>query len=367
MGNAKLAQLALTFLPRIGDISLKSLISYCGSAEGVFSTTKGKLEKIPGIGSHASKSILDNKQAFIKAEKALAYCTKNNIKSFFYTDKEYPSYLKQLVDGPSVIYLKGNIIPPKKRYISIVGTRKASVEGKQNVASIIEELAPFNPIIISGLAYGIDIEAHQQALKNGLATYGIMATGIEKVYPAIHTKIADKMLEQGGLLTEYPPYTKMDPSKFPARNRIIAGLSEATLVVEAGQKGGALITAYLARDYDREVFAIPGNLKNENATGCNNIIKNNIAQLVSSGKDIAFYLGWETAKDTPSVKAMDLKREDFSAEEWNVLELMKDSALHIDELSWKSQIQIGKLASILLNLEFKNIVVSLPGKKYKIN
>lgn len=367
MDGSKLDQLALTFLPRIGDISLKSLISYCGSAEAIFTTTKGKLEKIPGIGSFASNSILKNKQAFIEAEKALVYCQTHNITLQFYTDKEYPSYLKQLADGPSMIYLKGNIIPSNRRYLSIVGTRNASNEGKQNVANIIAELAPYNPIIISGLAYGIDIEAHKEALSHKLSTYGIMATGPEKVYPAIHAKIADKMLKEGGLLTEYPPHSKMAPSKFPERNRIIAGLSEATLVVEAGSKGGALITAYLARDYDREVFAIPGNLKNKNATGCNNIIKNNIAQLVSSGKDIAFYLGWETTKETTHKKSIDLVQEDFSEDEWKVVELIGQSELHIDELSWKSQIQIGKLASILLNLEFKNIVTSMPGKKYKIN
>ncbi len=366
MGDQKLAQLALTFLPRIGDISLKSLISYCGSPENIFATSKGKLEKVPGIGSHASKSILNNKQAFIKAEKALNYCYKNSIKLLFYTDKQYPSYLKQLADSPSIIYLKGNIMPENRRYISIVGTRNASKEGKQNVASIIKELAPYNPIIISGLAYGIDIEAHKEALANNLTTYGIMATGIETVYPAIHTKIADKMLVSGGLLTEYAPNTKIDPSKFPARNRIIAGLSEATLVVEAGKKGGALITAYLARDYDREVFAIPGNLKNKNAVGCNNIIKNNIAQLVSSGKDIAFYLGWETTNETSSIKPVELNKEDYSSEEWIILQLLGDAEVHIDEISWKSQIQIGKLASILLSLEFKNTIIALPGKKYSL-
>ncbi len=366
MADQKLAQLALTFLPRIGDISLKSLISYCGSPENIFATSKGKLEKVPGIGSHASKSILNNKQAFIKAEKALNYCQKNNISLQFYTDAKYPSYLKQLADGPSMIYIKGHELPENRRYISIVGTRKASVEGKQNVASIIKELSPYNPIIVSGLAYGIDIEAHKEALSNNLTTYGIMATGIETVYPAIHTKIADKMLVNGGLLTEYAPNTKTDPSKFPARNRIIAGLSEATLVIEAGKKGGALITAYLARDYDREVFAVPGNLKNKNAVGCNNIIKNNIAQLVSSGKDIAFYLGWETTSETSSIKPVELNKEDYSSDEWTILQLLGDAEVHIDEISWKSQIQIGKLASILLSLEFKNIVIAMPGKKYKV-
>lgn len=366
MTDQKLAQLALTFLPRIGDTTLKSLLSYCGSPQEIFNSTRGKLEKIPGIGSIASQSINNNKQAFAKAEEVLRYCAKNNTELLFYTDADYPTYLKQLADGPSMLYLKGNIPPKNQRYISIVGTRNASTEGKLNVANIIKELAPYNPIIISGLAYGIDIEAHKEALANNLTTYGIMATGIEKVYPAIHTKIAEKMLVSGGLMTEYAPHTKVDPSKFPARNRIIAGLSEATLVVEAGKKGGALITAYLARGYDREVFAIPGNLKNTNAVGCNNIIKNNLAQLVSSGQDIAFYLGWEVDNNlSPKIKTS-IAKEEVSEEEWVVLELLQEAELHIDELSWKSQIQLGKLASILLNLEFKNIVIALPGNKYKI-
>ncbi len=366
MSESKLYQLALTFSPRIGNSNLKSLISYCGSPEEIFKTPRGKLEKIPGIGRLTSNGILNNKEALKKAEGVIKYTIKNNINLLFYTDKAYPSYLKQLYDAPAIIYLKGNAFPQKRRYISIVGTRNASNEGKENVRTIINELATYNPIIISGLAYGIDIEAHKAALENKLTTYGVMATGIEKVYPAIHTKIADKMLEDGGLLTEYPPHIKMDPAYFPARNRIIAGLSEATLVIEAGAKGGALITAYLARGYDREVFAIPGNLQNELSVGCNTIIKNNVAQLISSAKDIAFYLGWETDNDLPSTKSITIKQEDVSEEEWVVLQLLMDSELHIDEISWKSQIQISKLAALLLNLEFRNIVVSLPGKKYKI-
>lgn len=366
MSSSKLYQLALSFSPRIGNSNLKTLISYCGSAQEVFNTPRGKLEKIPGIGRHTSNGIINNKESLKRAEDVIEYSTKNNISLLFYTDKEYPSYLKQLYDAPSIMYLKGNQLPENRRYISIVGTRNASAEGKENVRTIIEQLATYNPIIISGLAYGIDIEAHKAALENNLTTYGVMATGNEKVYPSIHTKIADKMLVDGGLLTEYPPNTKMDPSYFPARNRIIAGLSEATLVIEAGVKGGALITAYLARDYDREVFAIPGNLTNELSVGCNTIIKNNVAQLVSSAKDIAFYLGWESNSEVPANKPIEIKKDDVSEDEWIILQLLNDNELHIDELSWKSQMQVSKLAIILLNLEFRNIVVSLPGKKYKV-
>lgn len=366
MSDSKLYQLALSFSPRIGNSNLKTLISYCGSAQQVFNTPRGKLEKISGIGRHTSNGIINNKEAFKRAEDVIEYSTKNSISLLFYTDKNYPSYLKQLYDAPATIYLKGNQLPENRRYISIVGTRNASTEGKENVRTIIKQLAPYNPIIVSGLAYGIDIEAHKAALENNLTTYGVMANGIEKVYPSIHTKIADKMLVDGGLLTEYPPNIKMDPSYFPARNRIIAGLSEATLVIEAGAKGGALITAYLARDYDREVFAIPGNLANELSVGCNTIIKNNVAQLVSSAKDIAFYLGWETDSELPATKSIEIKQDDVSKDEWVILQLLNNNELHIDELSWKSQMQVSKLATILLNLEFRNIVVSLPGKKYRV-
>jgi DNA processing protein len=363
MSDHKLYQLALTFSKGIGSSTLKSLISYCGSAQKVFTTTRGRLEKIPGIGKQASANILNNKLALIKAEETLEYCHKNNVNLFFYTDKDYPDYLKQLHDSPAMIYLKGEKIPKSRRYISIVGTRNATKEGKQNVISIIKELAPYNPIIISGLAYGIDIEAHKAALENQLSTYGVMASGIDRVYPSIHDKIAHKMVENGGILTEYAPFTKMIPARFPARNRIIAGLSEATLVIEAGSKGGALITAYLARDYDREVFALPGNLNNELAVGCNNIIKNNVAQLVSSAEDIAYYLGWEMLEKEPVKNKIDFKG---TKEELKVIELLRECELHIDEISWKTQLNMGKLATILLNLEFSNIVVSLPGKKYKI-
>lgn len=364
--DTKLYQLALAFSPRIGNANLKSLISYCGSPQKIFNTPRGRLEKVPGIGRHASNGILNNKAAFEKAEIILEYSDKNNVKLYFYTDTEYPSNLKQLNDAPAMIYLKGNTFPAERRSISIVGTRNASKEGKQNVQSIIRDLTQYNPIIISGLAYGIDIEAHKAALENQLSTYGIMATGIEKVYPTIHSKIGDKMLVNGGLITEYPPNIKMDPSYFPARNRIIAGLADATLVIEAGKKGGALITAYLARDYDRDVFAIPGNLENDLTVGCNNIIKNNVAQLISSAEDIAFYLGWEANSNLSAKKKNEIKQQDVSEEEWSVVKLLNGSELHIDEISWKSQIQVGKLATILLNLEFKNIVVSLPGKKYGI-
>ncbi len=363
----KLYQLALTLTPRIGHTTLKSLISYCGSAQAVFDTPKGKLLKVPGVGPQAAQSILQPAKALKKAEEILEYTQKNEVNLYFYTDTDYPDYLKQIFDAPALLYGKGNNYPKGRYSISIVGTRNATAEGKQNVQSIIKALAPYNPVIVSGLAYGIDVEAHKAALECKLPTFAVMATGIEKVYPELHTKIAHKMLEHGGLFTEYQPFSKMDPGRFPARNRIIAGLTQATLVVEAGKKGGALITAYLARDYNREVFAVPGNLKNEFSVGCNHIIKTNVAQLISGGEDIAYFLGWETdRKPATAMPVTGISQNEVSAEEWKLIELMQGKELHIDELSWRSQMPVSKLAALLLGLEFKNVVVALPGKKYAL-
>lgn len=364
--NDKLYELALTLTPGIGNSLIKTLISYCGSAEAVFQTPKGKLEKIPGVGKLTSGHIIHNKKALNRAEEILEKTKKGNVKLYFYTDDSYPKRLKQIYDAPVLLYLKGTEPPDERRYLSIVGTRQVTSLGKEYVAEFVADLVPYQPIIISGLAYGVDIEAHKSALKYKLPTYAVMATGIDKIYPGIHQKIALQMQENGGILTEYPPETKMDPARFPARNRIIAGLSEATLVVEAGAKGGALITAHLARDYNREVFAIPGDLTKTYSEGCNYLIKNNVAQLVTSAKDIAYFLGWEDEKPTNNVKSITVKREDVTDEEWNVIQLLNGNEVHIDELSWKSQIQMSRLATILLNLEFENIVVSLPGKKFKL-
>ncbi|MCB0496418.1 MAG: DNA-processing protein DprA [Cyclobacteriaceae bacterium] len=368
MNPSRLHQLALTQIPGIGNALIKSLVSYSGSAEAVFTTPKGKLEKIPGVGKLISESILKHgKEALEKAEVILKRSEKENIQLLFYTDKEYPTRLKQVFDAPAILYVKGKLPDNNKKHIAIVGTRQATKEGKQNVETFVQELAPYKPVIISGLAYGIDIEAHKAALKYGLPTYAVMATGMDIIYPSLHKKIATEMQETGGLLTEYPLDTKADPARFPARNRIIAGLSDATLVVEAGAKGGALITARLAQDYDREVFAIPGNLTNKFSEGCNYLIRNNVAQLVTSANDIAYFMGWE-AKEEENQKPskLTLKKEDVSDDEWSIIQLLKDKELHIDELSWKSQIQVSKLATLLLNLEFENIVVSLPGKKFKL-
>lgn len=366
MPEAKLFQLALTLVPGLGDILVKTLISYVGGAQQVFDIPLNKLTKIPGIGSRTARAI---KQFDLnRAEKELKRLEAKDVKLHFYTDSTYPKRLKNIYDAPALIYFSGNANLNHNKILAIVGTRNATNHGKAFVKEFVRDLSTQNILIVSGLAYGIDIEAHKAALQYKIPTIGVIASGLDIIYPQVHTKYANRMIEEGGLLTEYPLKTKLDPARFPARNRIIAGLADATVVIEAANKGGALITADLASGYDREVFAVPGRWDDEFSAGCNHIIKNNMAQSITSAQDLEYYMQWTADEDQTEINIA-LIKDDFSLEEWNVISTIKESGndVHIDELSWKSQIQIGQLASILLNLEFRGIVNSIAGKKYTLN
>jgi DNA processing protein len=253
------------------------------------------------------------------------------------------------------------------KIIGIVGTRKATDYGKEAVEKILSELIPHNTLIVSGLAYGIDICAHKTALNNNQPTIGVMASGMDIIYPAVHKEIANRMIDNGGLITEYPFGSKPDAPHFPARNRIIAGLCDAVIVAEAADSGGALITAEIANSYNREVFAVPGNLGNKYSEGCNKLIRSHKAHILLNVKDLEYNLNWSTDENVkPKPAPMDLSS--FDEEEQEVLTLMKEKeGILIDDLSWKSQIPVSKLASILLNLEFQGVIKSLPGKKFKLN
>lgn len=248
----RVALVALHFIPGIGDYTIRQLISYCGSAEKVFKTPKGKLLKIPGIGPAIAEA-LTRGGSFEKAEKEIKRAEKESVKIIFYLDKNYPSRLKHIPDAPSMLYVKGNFDFENPKTVGIVGTRQATAYGKEQVEKLVEGLVPHGALIVSGLAYGIDIQAHKQALKNNLPTVGVMGSGIDVIYPASHKETAHKMLEHGGLVTENSFGAKPDAHNFPERNRIIAGLSDALVVVEAAEKGGALITAEIANGYNKDV------------------------------------------------------------------------------------------------------------------
>lgn len=364
MDQNRLSLLALHFIPGVGDYLVRQVVSYCGSAEMVFKTPKGKLLKIPGIGSVTADAILNGKP-FQKAEKEIAKAEKESVELLFFTDKKYPSRLKNIPDAPSILYAKGIIDFENPKAVGIVGTRQATAYGKERVESIVAELVPHGALIVSGLAYGIDIHAHKHALKQNLPTVGVMGSGIDVIYPASHKDTALKMLEYGGLVTENPFGTKPDAHNFPARNRIIAGLCDALIVVEAAPKGGALITAEIANSYNRDVFAFPGSVGETYSSGCNNLIKTNKANLLTGVKDLEYIMNWEPATSPKKVKPS-FSLSEFDEFEQIVLKILieKKAAALIDELSWKSNLAISQLASVLLGLEFKGIVKSLPGKQY---
>jgi DNA processing protein len=364
MDQERISFLSLHFIPGVGDFLVKQLVSYCGSAEQVFKTPKGKLLKIPGVGEVSAEAIKNGK-SFHEAELELLKAEKEGTEILFFTDKKYPQRLKSIEDAPSLLYFKGNHNLNPTKTVGIVGTRQATEYGKLMVEKICRELVPHRPLVISGLAYGIDIHAHKQALHNGLATIGVMGSGIDIIYPAAHKETARKMIGNGGLLTENHFGTKPDAHNFPARNRIIAGLCDALIVVEAADKGGALITADIANSYNKDVFAVPGNVGSQYSEGCNKLIKTNRANLFNSVKDLEYIMNWTS--DSPS-EVHTIEFSSFEPDEQIVLNILMSAKgpMMVDELSLRSSLPPSTLASILLTLEFKNAVKALPGKMFTL-
>jgi len=365
-------EVAIGMIPGVGISHTRLLVSYCGSPENVFKETKGKLKKIPGIGEVLADTIA-NQTILKEAEKEVARANKSNTSILFYTNPMFPERLKQIADAPTLLYYKGNADLNAGKVIAIVGTRNATSYGKELTEKLLHDLIPHDVLVVSGLAYGIDITAHKAALENGLKTVGVMGTGIDVIYPAVHRDVAFRMQNAGGLLTEYPFGTKPDAPHFPSRNRIIAGMADAIIVSEAAETGGALITAEIANSYNRDVFAFPGNIGNKYSSGCNFLIRNHKAHILTSAKDIEYIMNWSKDDDQatgflsqPKKKpAIDLAT--FNKEEQDVLKvLLGNESILIDDLSWKSQVPVSKLASILLNLEFQGVVKSLPGKKFQV-
>ncbi|MBR07824.1 MAG: DNA-protecting protein DprA [Rickettsiales bacterium] len=359
----KLYQLALELIPGIGDVNAKNLIAYCGSASAIFTSKVSHLKKIPGIGAEKIEA-LTSSEYLSKAEAILKDCGKKEINIYHYTDKDYPTKLKQVADAPNIIYAKGSI-NEWTRVLGIVGTRNATEYGQAVTTKIVEDCKSLNVVIVSGLAYGIDITAHRAALKNNIPTIGVLAGGLDKIYPALHKKNAQEMLEHGGLISENPPGTKPEAHFFPARNRIIAGMSDAIIVVEAAKKGGALITANIADSYNKTVFAVPGDLDNKYSEGCNFLIRNQKALLFTGVNDLRYHLNWDDDSQA-SQAAPDYSS--LSEEDQKIVAALSENkaGVPIDELAWKTQITVNQLASNLLTLEFSGLVKSLPGKKYKL-
>jgi len=358
-------KIGITLIPGVGHVTAKTLISYCGSVEAVFKEKAKTLIKIPDVGEITAKAII-NQDILERAEKEIEFIEKNNITPLFYLDKKYPLRLKQCDDGPVMLYFKGNADLNTARIVAIVGTRNATIYGKKLTEDLVKGLAPTGALIVSGLAYGIDITGHKAALDYGLPTVGVVAHGLDKLYPPDHYNTAQKMLANGGILTDFLSDSEMIPENFPKRNRIIAGLADAVIVVESKVSGGSLITADIAFSYSREVMAFPGKVDDIQSQGCNKLIQQNKAYLINNAEDVIKYLGWkdDKAKTKPQTKLL----LDLSPEQETIVNTLKTvhSPMHIDDLAIQSKLSPGILSSHLLTLEFAGVLKSLPGKMYSL-
>lgn len=362
MDQECMAMLALHFIPGIGPRLVKQLVSYCGSASEVFRKPPGKLSAIPGVGPQTIDAIARSRP-FDDATREWRKAERDHATILFFGDKRFPSRLRHVDDGPSMLYFKGNCNLNATRMVGIVGTRQATSYGKWMVEQLVAELVQLDVVIVSGLAYGIDIHAHKQSLKFGVPTLGVLGSGLDVVYPYQHRDVALRMLDRGGLLTENVYGTRPDAHHFPSRNRIIAGMCDALIVVEAAEKGGALITAEIANSYNRDVFAIPGSIGQPFSEGCNKLIKINKACLLTSARDIEYIMNW-----IPGQQGVSIPTRTFTPEEERVISTIstKGLSMHIDELAWKSNIPPGTLANLLLRMELDGLVKALPGKKIEL-
>jgi DNA processing protein len=358
-------KIALGLIPRIGDISARKLVSHFGCVEAVFDEPYRSLVKIPGIGSGIAKYITD-RTYLESAEKEAEYVTKNNIRTYFYLDNDYPFRLRQCDDSPVVFFFKGSCNLDSAKILSVVGTRNATTRGRELCEKIIEGLALGHPdlIIVSGLAYGIDIASHKAALSNNLQTIGVLAHGFKTIYPAIHASTAKSIISNGGLLSDFLSDALPERNNFLKRNRIIAGLSDATLVVESGTKGGALVTADIANSYNRDVFAVPGRPDDQWSAGCNSLIRSNKAFLTESSDDIEYFLNWKPEKAKPAIQRTLFSELDET--EKTIFELLsKEGEQSIDTICRTLDIPVYKLSSLLLQMEFKGLLKCSPGNLYR--
>ncbi len=364
MNSELIYQLALSLVPQIGPVQAKILLQHCNAGE-IFHAKKSFLERIEGIGTVRAASIASFKD-FSRAEQEIRFIEKYGITPLFITDNNYPKRLLNCYDSPTLLFYKGNVDLNLPRIVSIVGTRNHSEYGKQVTEKLIRELAPNNVLILSGLAFGIDALAHKASLKNNIPTIGVLAHGLDQIYPLQHTALAKEMVKSnGGLLTEFRSDSKPDKHNFPSRNRIVAGMSDAVIVIETGIKGGSMITADLANGYNRDVFAIPGRITDHKSAGCNDLIRNSKAVSISSASELLEMLQWD---DQPKERLKKIQRELFielSAEEKVIVTILKEKDIvHIDEINLKAGLSSSAVAGALLNLEIQGVVMGRPGKVY---
>jgi DNA processing protein len=366
MNNDLLYKLSLQLVPNIGPVQAKILIQHY-SAEQVFKTRLSELEKLEGIGTIRAQSIKQFSD-FKKAEKEIAFIEKYKITPLFITDINYPQRFLNCYDPPTILFQKGEFDLNASRIVGIVGTRKNTSYGKQVTEKLVEELAAANVIIISGLAFGIDTIAHKASIKNNIPTVGALGHGLDIIYPSENAGLAKDMIKHGGgLITEFFSQTKPDRHNFPQRNRIVAGLCDATVIVETNVKGGSMITADLANGYNRDVFAVPGRITDEKSSGTNYLIQNNKAILFTSAEELIATMGWEEKKKKTSGARQKEIFIELTKDEKIIVEILKEKEMvHIDEMNLKSGLSSSAIAAAILHLELQNVVVGLPGKMYQL-
>ncbi len=367
MGNSLLYQIALTLLPQVGAVTARTLVGYCGGAEEVFRAPRRELLRIPGIGPVIVENIRRAGDLMKQAEAELHFIEKNGISAVFYTDSRYPARLKQFADSPILLYFKGSSIDVlhAPRIVSIVGTRQPTDYGRAVCESLVEALQTYRVVIVSGLAFGIDATAHRKALSANMPNVAVLGHGLGCIYPAEHRQLALRIGENGGLLTEFPFQAGPEREHFPMRNRIIAALCDALVIVETATSGGSMITANLAAQYGREIFAVPGRLNDPKSAGCNYLIRTQKATLLESAADIAEALNW--VHPGPTNAHQPELFLNLSPDEENVVNIIRQHPqIPIDELSAATAYSPGQLAALLLNLEFRGIVRMLPGKRYEV-
>ncbi len=363
--NELIYRIGLTLIPGVGDVLGKKLVTICGSAGAVFREPRRHLKKMTRVGELLAQAV-GNKDILLQAEKEIAFIDRYHISPLYFLDPGYPQRLRHCFDGPVMLFYKGNCDLNATRVLGIVGTRNATDYGKTVTRDLVSGLVSQQVLIVSGLAYGIDSHAHRYALDFGLNTVGVLGHGLDMVYPWMHRPLAEKMVTQGGLVTEFMSGTKPDRTNFPKRNRIIAGLADATVVVEAGKKGGALITADIANSYNRDVFAVPGRVNDPFSEGTNYLIRTNRASLIQKAEDIEYLMGWkEGAAVQPPVQRRFFV--EMTPEEEKIVALLQEKGqLGIDEICFLTENLMSKVSAALLNLEFEGVVKCLPGKLYEL-
>lgn len=356
--------LALQHVPKIGDVTAKKLIHYCGSAQAVFREKRQHLLKIDGVGITTIKGLFSSEH--IKAaEDELKYIKENAISCLYFTDDLYPEKLKHCIDGPILLFQKGMINLQQPRIISIVGTRKITTYGIAFCEKLVEQLAAFNPIIVSGFAYGTDITAQKAAIKHKLQTIGCLAHGLNQMYPKTHKKYIAEVEKHGGFLTDFWSTDSFDRNNFLKRNRVIAGMSEATIVIESAEKGGSLVTADIANSYNRDVFAVPGRVTDHQSIGCNNLIKFQQAHVLSNPLDVPYILNWELETKQPVIQKQLFV--ELTTEEQIIYDYLKNNDKQLlDVIALDCQMPIFKVASVLLAMELKGVTRPLPGKLFEL-